>query len=105
MSNSVMVPEITVNELKTLLASGTEVLLLDVRNDDEHQHANLGGRLIPLTNLLARLNELDPEQYTIVYCQSGQRSKYATALLLQHGFKQVSSLVGGFNAWVAMAAV
>jgi adenylyltransferase/sulfurtransferase len=93
------IPEITVQELQALKNSGADFCLLDVRNADENAACNLGGLLIPLAELPQRLDELNPNQQTIVHCQSGGRSSRAVAFLLEKGFKDVRNLQGGIRAW------
>ena len=39
---------ITVQELKKIIASQEDFLLIDVREDFEHQHFNIGGILMPM---------------------------------------------------------
>ena len=54
-----------------------------------------------LPSLLARIDELDPTQPTVVFCAGGYRSSIARSLLRSHGFTDVSDVVGGFTAWAA----
>ncbi|OGT34924.1 MAG: hypothetical protein A3F11_06100 [Gammaproteobacteria bacterium RIFCSPHIGHO2_12_FULL_37_14] len=94
-------PEISVYELQRLKQENIDFLLLDVREPMEYEIGNLqGGQLIPLNHLPHRLAELDRKKFTIVYCQSGQRSKRAVELLIQHDFVNVRSLQGGMKAWI-----
>jgi len=94
------VPEITVQELEILHASGAEFLLLDVRNPDEYAECNLGGLLIPFIELSDRLGELDREKQIIIHCHAGGRSRRATEFLLAQGFPRVRNLKGGISAWM-----
>ena len=55
---------------------------------------------IPVGQLPARVDELDPSAPTVVYCAGGYRSSVAASLLRLRGFDDVSDLVGGFGAWV-----
>lgn len=93
------VPEISVQELAALRQASADILILDVRNKDEYDFCNLQGLLIPLSELPARFQELNPEQQIIVHCHAGGRSRRATQFLLEHGFKQVANLTGGITAW------
>jgi rhodanese-related sulfurtransferase len=62
--------------------------LLDVRNPPEIAAEHVPGALnIPLYELRARLGELPRDQDIHIICRSGQRSYYATRILLQNGFK------------------
>lgn len=93
------IPEISVQELQTLRQENADFFLLDVRNPNEYAICHLNGHLIPLNELPLRLNELNPEQPIVVHCHSGGRSRRATELLIQHGFKNVCNLRGGITAW------
>ncbi|MBI3910974.1 MAG: FAD-dependent oxidoreductase [Armatimonadetes bacterium] len=76
-----------------------QTLVLDVRSAEEHQSGAIpGARHIPLPELRSRLEELPRNREIIAYCQTGQRSYYASRLLSQHGFR-VRNLIGGFRTW------
>lgn len=93
------VPEISVQELEALRQAKADVLILDVRNQDEYDICNLNGLLIPWSELPARIAELNPNQHIVVHCHAGGRSRRATEYLLSQGFKQVQNLRGGITAW------
>ncbi|MDW8309111.1 MAG: FAD-dependent oxidoreductase [Verrucomicrobiales bacterium] len=77
----------------------SETLLLDVRTPSERQKGFIPGSVhIPLDELRARLGELPRDKELIVYCQSGQRSYFASRLLAQNGFR-VRNLTGSFRTW------
>ena len=54
---------------------------------------------IPVGQLPNRLDELDPNRPTVVYCAGGYRSSVAASLLRANGFDDVSDIVGGYGAW------
>ena len=93
------VPEIRPEELKSKLDAGDDVFILDVREPHEYQICNLGGYLIPLGDLPARMNELDSSREIVAHCRSGARSAKAVTLLRQAGFTKVKNLAGGILAW------
>lgn len=76
-----------------------QIFILDVREPYEYEICNLGGYLIPLSELAGRLHELNPDQRIVVHCKKGPRSQQAAALLKQAGFKDVCYLAGGILAW------
>jgi len=77
-----------------------EYVLLDVRQPGEYALAHLpGARLIPLPQLADSLEELDAAKPIIVYCAVGGRSRMATQLLTNLGFRDVFHLQGGIQAW------
>jgi len=93
------VPEIRPEELKARLDAGNDIFILDVREPHEYQICNIGGYLIPLGDLPARMNELDSSREIVAHCRSGVRSAKAVALLRQAGFSKVKNLAGGILAW------
>lgn len=88
-------------ELQSWLATGNgPVELLDVREPWEYSVCRIeGSRLIPLSQLPARLGELDPGRATVVICHHGVRSLRAAAYLEHCGFGDVVNLSGGIDAW------
>jgi len=94
-NNLEMQPE----ELKRRLDAGEDIFVLDVREPHEYQICNIGGHLIPLSELPNRLQELDSSREIVVHCKMGGRSAKAVELLHQSGFKRATSLTGGILAW------
>ena len=94
--------EMTVVELARKQAAGDAVLLLDVRQPDEHAFAALPqSLLVPLPELPERHHEIQPPPGAalIVYCHHGVRSWQAAHFLEQNGFADVWSLADGIDAW------
>ncbi len=77
-----------------------DYVLLDVRQPGEYEQEHLpGAKLIPLPQLADSLEELDAAKPIIVYCAVGGRSRMATQLLTNLGFRNVVHLQGGIQAW------
>ena len=93
------IPQITVEEYAALRARGDAHTLIDVREENEYQIANLGGTLIPLSQFAARASEVPREGRVIVHCKLGGRSSQAVQQLLNLGYNNVENLAGGINAW------
>jgi rhodanese-related sulfurtransferase len=93
--------DITATELNELLQSGTDVQLIDVRQPSEFNFARIpGAKLIPLGELLNRMDELDESRETIFLCKMGGRSAQAIMALQRAGFKgNMRNLRGGITAW------
>ena len=92
--------EIAATELKQELGGESRPILLDVRNQEEHDHCHLSGAvLIPLPQLIERLGELSREADIVVYCKGGTRSRKAVELLRDNGFRRLRNLKGGILAW------
>ena len=91
--------EIDVQTLKEWMDQKKKFVLLDVREPNEYEIANLGGKLIPLGTLAENINQLDSADEIVVHCKMGGRSARAQALLNKFGFKKVFNLEGGIDAW------
>ncbi len=91
--------EIDVHTLKQWMDSKKKFVLLDVREPNEYEIANLGGKLIPLGTLAANINQLDSADEIVIHCKMGSRSARAQAMLNKFGFKKVFNLEGGIDAW------
>jgi rhodanese-related sulfurtransferase len=94
--------EIGPERLAEKLRRGERVWLLDVRHEWEHQLARLPGQaVIPLHELPARLDEVQPPEGAeiVCYCHHGVRSLSAAAILRQAGFGDAVSLAGGIDLW------
>lgn len=69
---------------------------IDVREPHEQPKIeSLNPVYIPLGILEQELDTMPKEKETIVFCQSGIRSKKALEVLLQNGFKNISHIKGG----------
>jgi sulfur-carrier protein adenylyltransferase/sulfurtransferase len=90
---------ISVYELRRRMEEGERILMLDVREPQEHETVNLGGLLIPLQELPRRLRELDRTRELVVYCHHGVRSMTAVNFLLANGFAKARNLAGGIDRW------
>ncbi len=95
------VPEITVQDLKSRVDSGDRPFVLDVREPDEYEGANIDGALIPLGQLPERLHEIQDhkDEEVVVHCRSGARSAKAVEYLRENGFTNAVNLKGGIHAW------
>lgn len=92
--------EITADELKSRLDGGERVTLVDVREHYEHRIVNLpDSTLIPMGEVMARQQELDPDEELIIYCHHGVRSLKVAAYLRHEGFDKARSLRGGIDEW------
>ncbi|MGD9387345.1 MAG: rhodanese-like domain-containing protein [Gammaproteobacteria bacterium] len=95
-----MVQEMTPREFVARRDEGEQLVLLDVREDWELAISRLEEALhIPMGDVPARLDELDPGQEIVVLCRSGGRSGQVARFLQHHGYKRVWNLAGGILAW------
>lgn len=93
---------ITTTELRNLLATGFDGLLIDVREPHEHAAASIPqARLVPLGTLPDQLGSLPRDREILVHCKMGGRSARAVQYLLDSGFTKVRNVEGGIEAWLA----
>lgn len=93
-------PEVTVNELNSMIENQEDFQLIDVREDFEHEIANIEGELMPLAELENHIGEISSDKKVVVYCRSGRRSADAIEFLeAKYGFKNLYNLKGGILAW------
>ena len=93
---------ITVEELKKRMDAGEQIHLIDVREPSEYAEYNIGGKLIPLGQILGmQLDDLDDlkNEELIIHCKMGGRSMKACMVLEQVGFTNVVNVTGGTVAW------
>jgi rhodanese-related sulfurtransferase len=93
--------EISVDQLKALLASDDPPILLDVREQWEFDTAHIANAiLMPMGDVPSRAHqELDEEEHVVVLCHHGARSLSVTAWLRNQGYDKAQSVAGGIDAW------
>jgi glyoxylase-like metal-dependent hydrolase (beta-lactamase superfamily II)/rhodanese-related sulfurtransferase len=100
------VSRLTAAALADRLRSVSGLQVVDVRNPGEASTGMIDGAvLIPLSALRGRLGELDLSRPIVVHCAGGYRSSIAASLLRSAGAKDVSDLVGGYDAWKSFATL
>ncbi len=81
-------------------ASGAGAVVIDVRQPEEYVNGHVAGaHLIPLGEVVARLDEIPTDQTVYLICQSGHRSLKATQFLRAQGY-DATSVAGGTKAWI-----
>ena len=87
-------------ELQTLVDTRDRLVILDVRSVTEYDEGHIPDSVnIPLNELPARMDELNPSAPTVCVCASGHRSSQAAAILAAGGFSTVFNLDGGLAEW------
>lgn len=92
--------DISATELKAILDRGEEVQIIDIREIHEVDSGEIGGRHIPMAEVLERLSEFRTDIPVVVYCKTGARAAAITYVLrTEKGLDNVISLKGGIAAW------
>ena len=95
------IKEITVQELNEWQKSGKDFQLIDVREQQEFDEANIDGQLIPLGSVPDHIDQFSKDKPVVVHCRSGKRSASAIQFLQQqHGYDNLYNLQGGILAWI-----
>ena len=100
------IKSISVQELKILLSQASkETLLIDVREQIEHNKCSISGStLIPLNSIesgesISKIKVLAAQKNLYVFCKSGKRSLRALRYLKKFGIKGMN-IEGGIEAWI-----
>lgn len=108
------IENVTVDQLVSEIATGDDLLLVDVREIQEVVDRGTipGAKHVPRGMLEFWADPASPyargyfgeDRRTVVFCAHGLRSVYAAKSLQDMGFRNVASLVGGFGAWTGAGA-
>ena len=93
---------ITLLSPKDLKSFPADVQLIDVRTPGEYNRSHLKNAVninMYSTNFLTEIGKLDKNREVYLYCQIGNRSRYAAKILSQQGFTKVYDMEGGISNW------
>ena len=90
--------QITPLELLEKIVTGADFYLIDVREAFEHEEYNIGGKLMPLGEVISHASAIPTDKSVIVYCRKGIRSQIAIQRLQEKfGFTNLINLQGGIE--------
>ncbi|MCL6332420.1 molybdopterin-synthase adenylyltransferase MoeB [Pectobacterium carotovorum subsp. carotovorum] len=102
-SNEEEVPieSVTARELKAWLDAEKPLQLIDIREPHERAIVKFpDAKVIPLGQIVRRIDEFDPAVDAVFLCKIGQRSLFAIRALQRAGYTgRVLNLKDGINAW------
>ncbi|MBG16010.1 MAG: NADH oxidase [Crocinitomicaceae bacterium] len=93
---------IDVLKLKSMLDSGEDVQIIDIREDYELEtEGKIGGLHIPMGELMGRIDQLREDVPVVFHCRSGKRSENMLNFLKMKNLyaDNYFNLIGGINAW------
>jgi len=91
---------ISCTALKSKLDAGEKVQIIDIRENFEVESGNIGGKHIPMAEVMKRMDEIARDCPVVIHCKSGSRaSAMVYALETEKGFNNVYHLEGGIEAW------
>jgi len=97
-----MARTISARELKEKMDRGDDMVILDVRTEQQFQMRRLKDdrvKLVVLGDLRERIDDIPRDKEIIIICALGTRSYEAQRTLEGAGFKDVKFLEGGLQAW------
>ncbi len=75
-------------------------ILIDVRTKDEYELGSIKGAVnIPLDDIRGRMDEIHTDKRVMLFCGIGLRGYVAARILMQHGYKAVYNLNGGYKTY------
>jgi rhodanese-related sulfurtransferase len=98
------IKEITIDQARERLKQNPKAVLVDVREDVEWQNSHAAEAIHLGKGILERdLEKTIPDQNTemIMYCGGGFRSALTADAAQKMGYKNVTSLIGGYKGLVA----
>jgi len=91
---------ITAGALQHKIQNSEDFLLIDVREEFENEHFNIGGKLMPMGTVLSNINNIPKDKEVIFYCEKGIRSSIVIQRLQEKfGYTNLINLSGGMQAW------
>ncbi len=97
--DEVVVPEMTVAELRAALAGAAPPLILDIREQYEWNQVHIADALhIPMNQMPARLADLPTDRPIAVLCAHGNRS-YGVTHFLRERELAAWNVKGGITQW------
>ncbi len=98
------IKEVTVEQARVTLVQNPKAVLMDVREDNEWSQGHATQAIHLGKGILERDLERmipDPDTEIIMYCGGGYRSALAAEVAKRMGYKNVSSLTGGYKALIS----
>jgi rhodanese-related sulfurtransferase len=97
------IKEITIEQARSRLAQNSGAILIDVREDAEWAAGHAAGAKHLGKGVLERdIEKLLPDTNAeiVMYCGGGYRSALTCDVAQRMGYKNVSSLIGGYKAMI-----
>lgn len=91
--------QLSAPELKALIESGTPFELVDVRTDEERALARIDDSRLLDHAYHDALLRMDRNTPIVFQCHHGVRSQHAADYFRREGFRNLSNLQGGIDAW------
>lgn len=95
-----MYSDINSEEYRDQFAAGAHQFI-DVREEEEHAEGHIPGAVnIPLSEFMARVDEIDEDAPVVLVCNTGVRSAQAALYLASMGYEDIYNLEEGTKGWM-----
>ena len=95
------VKEILPEQLYEWLQNGEDIQVIDVREPDEYEMANIGATLIPLATVAEQASRILRNKKVVIHCKGGGRSAKAIRELEDtFGYDNLYNLKGGIDRYL-----
>jgi monothiol glutaredoxin len=98
-NTDVAIRQLSAVDLKALIDSGAAFELVDVRTSEERAAARIEGSRLLDQAYHDALIAMDRETPLVFQCHHGVRSQHAAEYFREQGFRNLSNLRGGIDAW------
>ncbi len=96
------IKEVTVNDVKNMIDSKENIIILDVRDKNELEDGRLPGAINISRGMLEfKVETMIPDKNSniVVYCGVDLRGPLATKTLNDMGYRNAINMIGGLKAW------
>ena len=81
-----------------------EALIIDIRDEESYHRCNISGSVNYNSEDIIKLikestTKEERSRDIVIYCYHGNSSRKVASFLLENGFDNIYSLIGGFSAW------
>lgn len=96
-----MVTQLTHEEAEQMMGK-REMIIADVRDKESYEEEHISNAIhLSVGTMREFCDKADKSQPILVYCYHGVSSQSVAQHLIEQGFSEVFSLVGGFEVWKA----
>lgn len=97
-----MYTDLSNDEFRQQFAKGErgDYQFIDVREAEEHAEGHIpGASNIPLSEFMARVDEISEDEPVLLVCNTGVRSAQAALFLASMGYEDIYNLEDGTKGW------
>jgi len=95
-----MYRQLSHTEAEQIINERNDIVIADVRDNDSYDDSHIAHAIhLSMPKLQEFCEQVDKSQPILVYCYHGISSQSVAQHLVEQGFSEVYSLIGGFETW------